>query len=207
MSSPTSLHRIGLTGGIGSGKTTVARIWRHLGAVVIDLDAHSRRVLDVPGAGVEEAVARFGERFRNPEGTIDRQALARHVFADPTARADLETIVLGRVDLAVEAEERAAHESGESLVVHDNPLLLEKQRDADYARVVAVIAPREERIRRIAADRGRDREYALSVMAAQVTDRERIIRADHLLLNTTGRDELAGRARTLLDRLRAELPS
>ena len=117
------LLRIGLTGGIGSGKSTVARIWRETGHTVIDLDAHSRAVLDVPGAGVEEAVARFGEEYRAPDGTIDRSALASLVFADARARADLEAIVLGRVDAAVRAEEEAARAAGAALVVHDLSLI------------------------------------------------------------------------------------
>ena len=131
-SSPSSLLRIGLTGGIGSGKSTVAEQWRRAGHRVVDLDAHSRAVLDVPGAGVEEAVDRFGERYRDRQGTIDRAALATLVFADDEARAALEAIVLGRVDEAVAAEERAAVLAGETLVVHDSPLLLEKDHEDDY---------------------------------------------------------------------------
>ncbi|WP_262426310.1 dephospho-CoA kinase [Brachybacterium sp. Z12] len=104
--------RLGLTGGIGSGKSTVAAIWREAGHRVIDLDAHSRAVLDVPGDGVEEAVARFGEEFRAAGGTIDRAAMARLVFTDAAARADLERIVLSRVDEAVAREEREAARAG-----------------------------------------------------------------------------------------------
>lgn len=190
--------RIGLTGGIGSGKSTVAAIWRDAGHRVIDLDAHSRAVLDAPGDGVEEAVARFGDRFRTSGGTIDREALAALVFADAGARADLEAIVLTRVDRAVAAEEREAAAAGEALVVHDSPLLLEKHRDAEYAAVVAVLARREDRIRRVVRDRAKDRAYVESIMAAQVTDLERIRRADRLVLNTTDREALARRAKHAL---------
>ncbi|MEE1651234.1 dephospho-CoA kinase [Brachybacterium sp. J144] len=203
--------RVGLTGGIGSGKSTVAALWRGAGMRVIDLDAHSRAVLDMPGDGVEEAIARFGEELRNPAGTIDRAAMARIVFADAAARADLERIVLTRVDEAVAREEADAAAAGERIVVHDSPLLLEKAQDAagTYAAVVAVLARREDRIARVIRDRGRDRAYVESIMAAQVTDLERIRRADRLILNTSGRTELADRAdraleavRTLLDRRR-----
>lgn len=190
----TSPLRLGLTGGIGSGKSTVAEIWRRAGHRVIDLDAHSRRVLDVPGDGVEAAVARFGEEFRGSGGTIDRAAMARLVFADPAARADLERIVLTRVDTAVAEEEVAAASAGEPLVVHDSPLLLEKGREAEYAAVVVVLARREDRIERVVRDRGRDRDYVESIMAAQVTDLERIRRADRLILNTAGRDALERRS-------------
>ncbi|APX31704.1 dephospho-CoA kinase [Brachybacterium sp. P6-10-X1] len=189
-----SLPRLGLTGGIGSGKSTVAAIWRAAGHRVIDLDAHSRAVLDIPGDGVEETVARFGERLRTPAGTIDRAALASIVFADPAARAALEEIVLGRVDRAVAAEELRAADAGEPFVIHDSPLLLEKHQDAGYRSVIAVLARREDRIDRVMTDRGKDRAYVVSIMAAQVTDLERIRRADRLVLNTAGRDVLAERA-------------
>ena len=201
-----SLVRLGLTGGIGAGKSTVAAIWREQGLRVIDLDARSREVLDVPGAGVEEAIARFGEEYRQESGTVDRAALARLVFADPAARTDLEAIVLGRVDEAVAAEERQAREAGEPVVVHDSPLLLEKHHDAGdrYAAVVAVLARREDRIDRVVRDRGRDRGYAESVMAAQVSDLERIRRADRLVLNTGDEQVLRGRALHALGTVLAE---
>lgn len=194
LSALAAVPRIGLTGGIGSGKSTVASIWRDAGYRVIDLDAHSRAVLDIPGDGVEEAVAQFGERFRTPGGTIDRAALAGLVFADAGARADLERIVLTRVDRAVAEEERAALAAGETLVVHDNPLLLEKGRSADYDAVVAVLGRREDRIQRVVRDRGKDRAYVESIMTAQVTDQQRIRRADRLVLNTADRETLARRA-------------
>lgn len=200
-----ALPRIGLTGGIGSGKSTVAAIWRDAGYRVIDLDAYSRAVLDVPGAGVEEAVTRFGETFRNDRGTIDRAALAALVFADPGARAALEGIVLSRVDRAVAEEERAAAAAGETLVVHDSPLLLEKDRDGDYDAVVAVLARREDRIQRVVRDRGRDRAYVESIMAAQITDQERIRRAGRLVLNTADRETLARRAEHALTVLVGDL--
>ncbi|HJB09192.1 MAG TPA: dephospho-CoA kinase [Candidatus Brachybacterium merdavium] len=197
--------RIGLTGGIGSGKTTVAEIWRRDGHCVIDLDAHSRAVLDLPGDGVEETVARFGEAYRNPSGTIDRAAMARLVFGDSAARAELEGIVLSRVERAVAHEEAKARAAGERLVIHDNPLLLEKRGEAGYDRVITVLARREDRIARVVADRGRDRAYVESVMAAQVSDLERIRRSDRLVLNNAGRQELGDRARHALASVLADL--
>lgn len=200
MTAIPTLRRIGLTGGIGSGKSTVARIWREAGHRVIDLDAYSRAVLDVPGPGVDEAVARFGEQYRSADGTIDRAALARLVFADPAARADLEQIVLGRVDEAVRAEEQAAREAGETVVIHDNPLLLEKHREREYSAVIGVLARHRDRIDRVVQHRGRDRSYVESVMAAQVTDLERIHRCDLLILNNAGLEELRERSLRALQR-------
>lgn len=194
-----ALLRLGLTGGIGSGKSTVASLWRGRGLRVVDLDAHSRAVLDVPGDGVEEAIARFGEGLRTEDGTVDRAAMARIVFADPAARADLERIVLSRVDRAVAQEEAEAAAAGERVIVHDSPLLLEKRHDADYDAVVAVLARREDRIARVMRDRGKDRAYVESVMTAQASDLDRIRRADRLVLNTAGREDLAERAAHALD--------
>ncbi|MCT1997269.1 dephospho-CoA kinase [Brachybacterium muris] len=201
MTASSTPRRIGLTGGIGSGKSTVAGIWREAGHRVIDLDAYSRAVLDEPGPGVEEAVARFGEQYRTAGGTIDRAALARLVFADPAARADLEGIVLGRVDQAVREEEEAAGAAGEPVVVHDNPLLLEKHREGEYDAVIGVIARHRDRIDRVVRDRGRDRAYVESVMAAQVTDLERIHRCDLLILNNADLGELRERSLRALRRV------
>lgn len=194
------MRRIGLTGGIGAGKSTVADLWRRAGETVIDLDALSRAVLDVPGPGVDEAVARFGPEILLDGGTVDRPRLAARVFSDPRAREDLERIVLSRVDDAVARQEVEAAARGIEVVVHDSPLLLEKHRDGDFAVLVSVLARREDRISRIARDRGRDRAYAESVMAAQVDDLERIRRADLLVLNTGDAALLAHRARHQLDR-------
>lgn len=201
MTASSTPRRIGLTGGIGSGKSTVAGIWREAGHRVIDLDAYSRAVLDEPGPGVEEAVARFGEQYRTAGGTIDRAALARLVFADPAARADLEGIVLGRVDQAVREEEEAAGAAGEPVVVHDNPLLLEKHREGEYDAVIGVIARHRDRIDRVVRDRGRDRAYVESVMAAQVTDLERTHRCDLLILNNADLGELRERSLRALRRV------
>ncbi|MBM7500555.1 dephospho-CoA kinase [Brachybacterium muris] len=201
MTASSTPRRIGLTGGIGSGKSTVAGIWREAGHRVIDLDAYSRAVLDEPGPGVEEAVARFGEQYRTAGGTIDRAALARLVFADPAARADLEGIVLGRVDQAVREEEEAARAAGEAVVVHDNPLLLEKHREGEYDAVIGVIARHRDRIDRVVRDRGRDRAYVESVMAAQVTDLERTHRCDLLILNNADLGELRERSLRALRRV------
>lgn len=202
MSGERTLRRIGLTGGIGSGKSTVAALWRATGVRVIDLDEHSRAVLDVPGEGVEEAIARFGDEFRAASGTVDRRAMAGLVFSDPAARRDLETIVLSRVAEAVDREEREARESGDNLVVHDSPLLLEQGQEDRYDAVVGVLARREDRIARVTRDRGRTADYVESAMGAQVTDAERIRRCDRLILNTGGREELAARSARALAAVR-----
>lgn len=196
--------RIGLTGGIGAGKSTVAQQWRDEGVPVIDLDALSRAVLDEPGDGLDETVERFGTDYLLPTGTIDRPRLAALVFADARARADLEGIVLGRVDAEVRELESAVRAEGAELVVHDSPLLLEKRRDGDFAVVVGVIARREDRIDRVVRSRGRTRDHVESVMAAQVSDLERYRRCDRLILNTGDRAELVDRSRRALEVARGD---
>lgn len=196
--------RIGLTGGIGAGKSTVAQQWRDEGVPVIDLDALSRAVLDEPGDGLDETVERFGTDYLLPTGTIDRPRLAALVFADARARADLEDIVLGRVDAEVRELESALRAEGAELVVHDSPLLLEKRRDGDFAVVVGVIARREDRIDRVVRSRGRTRDHVESVMAAQVSDLERYRRCDRLILNTGDRAELVDRSRRALEVARGD---
>lgn len=196
--------RIGLTGGIGAGKSTVAQQWRDEGVPVIDLDALSRAVLDEPGDGLDETVERFGTDYLLPTGTIDRPRLAALVFADARARADLEGIVLGRVDAEVRELESALRAEGAELVVHDSPLLLEKRRDDDFAVVVGVIARREDRIDRVVRSRGRTRDHVESVMAAQVSDLERYRRCDRLILNTGDRAELVDRSRRALEVARGD---
>lgn len=207
------LFRVGLTGGIGAGKSTVAELWRSEGVEVIDLDALSRAVLDKPGASVEETIARFGPQFRAADGTIDRSRLATLVFSDEQARRDLEAIVLTRVWEEVHAREAAMRGNirgveadgtrGSLLVVHDSPLLFEKGTAEKYRAVVAVLAPKEQRIQRVMATRGKTREYVEAVMGAQVDDAERREHADLLILNYGSREDLEARARDVLSEVRA----
>ncbi len=195
------MRRIGLTGGIGAGKSTVAALLRDRGVTVIDLDALSRAVLDEPGPGLQEAIDRFGPAYVNAQGTMDRAALAALVFSDPEARADLERIVLTRVDEQVKATERAASATGERLIVHDSPLLLDHHRESDYDAVISVLAPREERIRRVMSTRGKNRDYVEAVMAAQISDEERRERSTIIIENDATPEELAAR----VDQAAAEL--
>ena len=109
--------------------------------------------------------------------------------------------MLGRVDQAVREEEEAARAAGEAVVVHDNPLLLEKHREGEYDAVIGVIARHRDRIDRVVRDRGRDRAYVESVMAAQVTDLERIHRCDLLILNNADLGELRERSLRALRRV------
>lgn len=195
------MRRIGLTGGIGSGKSTAAKLMRKRGIAVIDLDELSRAVLDQPGPGLDEAIARFGPEYVNECGTMDRAALARLVFADPAARTDLERIVLARVDEGVQKAEERASAAGEEVIVHDSPLLLDHRREGEYDAVISVIAPVEQRIERVMRSRGRDRAYVESIIAAQINDDERRERSDVVIDNSGSIAELDEQVAATLEQL------
>lgn len=190
--------RVGLSGGIGSGKSTVAAMLRARGAVVVDADALARDVVEPGTPGLAAVVARFGDGVMAPEGSLDRAALAAIVFADPAALADLEAITHPLV--AERAAALLAAAPTGSVVVYDVPLLVEKDLARAYDRVVIVDAPDDVRVERLVV-RGMSRPDALARMAAQAPRAERLAVADDVLDNTG--DESALQAQ--VDRLWAAL--
>lgn len=171
---------VGLTGGIGSGKSEVARRLAELGAYVIDMDALARAAL-APGAAGELAVgAAFGERVLAGGGGLDRARLADLVFTDPAARARLEAIVHPLVRSRA-AELTAAAPAG-AIVVHEVPLLVESGLAGGYDVVVVVIADEQTRLRRLIA-RGLTEAQARARIAAQCSDADRRAVADLVLPN------------------------
>ena len=161
---------LGLTGGIGSGKSTVADLLRARGAVVIDADAIAREVVEPGMPALAALVERFGEEILRPDGTLDRPALARIAFVDDESRRALEAIT--HPAIGEEFLRRVAAAEPGTVVVHDVPLLVESKRGFDYGAVIVVEAPVEVRLGRLEA-RGVPREDAKARMAAQATDEER----------------------------------
>jgi dephospho-CoA kinase len=180
--------QIGLTGGIGSGKSTVARRFAELGALVIDADALAREVVEPGTDGLAAVVAEFGEQVLDESGRLDRPALARVVFDDETARRRLNAIVHPRVR-ARAAELIAAAPPG-TVVVQDVPLLVETGQAGGYDLVVVVEAPAELRVQRLGRDRGMPAGQARARMAAQASDEQRRAVADVLLVNDGTPDDL-----------------
>ena len=182
---------MGLTGGVASGKSTVARILAELGAVVIDADALSREVVARGTPGLAQVVAEFGEHLLTPDGDLDRAALGRVVFADTERRKALEAIVHPLVFARyVELEEQTGPDD---LVVHDIPLLAETGRAGEFEAVVVVDADPEEQVRRMVTDRGWTEDDARSRIAAQATREDRLALATHPITNTGTLDELRAR--------------
>jgi dephospho-CoA kinase len=171
---------VGLTGGIGSGKSTVARALAGRGAIVIDADAVARQVVEPGTPGFEAVVARFGPAVVGPDGRLDRVALAQLVFNDEAARRGLNGIVHPLV--ALETQRRVGTVPPGSVVVMDVPLLVEAARGG-YDLVVVVEAPEAVRLERLAR-RGMDPADARRRIAAQATDAERRAEADVVLDNS-----------------------
>lgn len=181
------MYLVGLTGGIGAGKSTVARLLAERGAVVVDADQLAREVV-LPGTpGLAEVRARFGEQVLLDDGRLDRKALADKVFHDPEALAALNSIVHPRV--AALFRERLAELPPDSVVVHDIPLLVETGAAARYDLVVVVEAAEPVRLERLAA-RGLPRDQALSRIRAQAPAADRVAAADLLVDNNGSQERL-----------------
>jgi dephospho-CoA kinase len=193
--------RVGLTGGIGSGKSEVSRRLAERGAVVVDADLLAREVVAPATAGLAEVVAAFGEDVLGPDGTLDRPALGALVFADGDARRRLEAIIHPRVRALAARIESAAPADG--VVVHDNPLLVEMGQVEDFDRVVVVDAPDDVRMDRLVRMRGMTAEDARARIAAQASREERLSVADHVVSNDGGLSALDAAVDELWERLMA----
>ena len=189
--------RIGLTGGIGSGKSTVSRLLAERGAVIVDADVIAREVVEPGTPGLAAVAEAFGSAVIAADGSLDRPALATVVFGDPAARARLDGIVHPLV--RARAAEVAALAPQDAVVVHDVPLLAETGQASAYDLVVVVEADPETRIARL-VQRGLTAEDARARIAVQATDEQRRAIADVLLDNSGSPEQLAAQ----VDRLWAE---
>ncbi|HET7277419.1 MAG TPA: dephospho-CoA kinase [Dermatophilaceae bacterium] len=180
--------RIGLSGGIGSGKSTVAQRFSQLGAILADADQIAREVVQPGTPGLSQVVERFGPGVLAADGALDRAALGAIVFADPEARSDLEAITHPLI--ARRTGQLLAAAPADGVFVHDVPLLVEKRMGAGYHLVVVVTAEETTRLERLLRERGMTAEEALSRIRVQATDEERRAAADVLLVNMGTREEL-----------------
>ena len=180
--------RIGLTGGIGSGKSTVSRLLAERGAVIVDADVIAREVVEPGTPGLAAVVDAFGPGIVADDGSLDRPALAAVVFADPEARRRLDGIVHPLV--RARATEVAGAAPPDAVVVNDVPLLVETGQAAAYDLVLVVEADTETRVARL-VQRGLTADDARARMSAQATDEQRRAVADVVLDNSGTEDELA----------------
>jgi dephospho-CoA kinase len=174
--------RVGLTGGIGSGKSTVSRRLAELGAVVIDSDALAREVVEPGTPGLAAIVAAFGAGVLAPDGRLDRSALSAIVFADEDALASLNRIVHPLV--RERAGELAAAAAADAVLVQDVPLLVESGMSDSFDMVMVVDAPEDERVARLVRERGMTEDDARARMAAQASREDRLAAADIVLDNS-----------------------
>jgi dephospho-CoA kinase len=187
--------RVGLTGGIGAGKSTVARRLVGLGATLVDADQVAREVVLPGSVGLARLVERFGAEVLDSEGALDRPRLGDIVFGDPEARQQLNGILHPLI--GQRTAELMAEAPRDSVIVQDVPLLVEGGMAASFPLVVVVHAPEAERIRRLVDDRGMTEEAARARIAAQADDEARRAVADVWLDNSGSADAV----RTAVDRL------
>ncbi|MFE0695358.1 dephospho-CoA kinase [Streptomyces sp. NPDC058869] len=191
--------KVGLTGGIGAGKSEVSRLLVSYGAVLIDSDLISREVVEPGTPGLAAVVEEFGPAVLTAEGALDRPALGALVFADDGRRAALNAIVHPLVGARAAELERAAPE--DAVVVHDVPLLTENKLAPLYDLVVLVDASAETRLDRLVTLRGMTEADARARMAAQATREERRAVADLIVDNDGPREALDARVREVWDEL------
>ena len=189
---------VGLTGGVGSGKSTVSALLSAHGAVVIDADAIAREVVEPGTAGYDAVVARFGRGVVAADATLDRAAIAAIVFADEIARKDLNAIVHPLV--GKRSAEVMVAVSKDAIVVYDVPLLVEGGLASGFDCVVVVEADPGTRLARL-ADRGLPEQEARARMAVQASDEQRRAVAHEVISNDGSRESLAEQVSALWQRL------
>jgi dephospho-CoA kinase len=178
---------VGLTGGIGSGKSTVAALLSERGAIVIDADAIAREVVEPGTATLAKLVERFGPEILAGDGSLDRAALAERAFVTDEAKKDLEAIT--HPAIGEEFLRRVAEAPENGVVVHDVPLLVESTRGFKYDAVIVVEAPLDVRLERLEA-RGVLRDDAVRRIRMQASDADRRKVATWVVDNSGPRDEL-----------------
>ena len=193
--------RVGLTGGVASGKCTVSALLAQLGAVVIDADLLAREVVATGTEGLRRVVEEFGPEVLAEDGSLDRPALGAVVFGDEAARRRLEAIIHPLVRARGRELEDAAPDG--SVVVHDIPLLAETGQAGAFDAVLVVDVPVETQLARMVDLRGMSREDAEARVAAQATREQRLAVATDVIDNTGTREDLRERVAEVFERLSA----
>jgi dephospho-CoA kinase len=194
--------RVGLTGGIGAGKSEVSKRLAALGAVVVDADQAARTVVEPGTPGLARIMEAFGPGVLREDGSLDRAKLAEIVFADEEARGRLNAIVHPLVHEWMVAADAAAGSRGDAVIVHDVPLLAEGGRGGQFDVVIVVDVAPEVQVERLAG-RGMPEEQARARMAAQATREQRLAVADIVIDNSGTLDDLDRQVREVWSDLAA----
>jgi dephospho-CoA kinase len=184
---------VGLTGNIGSGKSTVDQLLSERGATIIDADVLARRAVEIGTPGYRAIVERWGTSILGPDGTLDRGALRRIVFSDPAELEQLNTLVHPEVERMRAALVEAARLRGDKLVVCDVPLLFERKMTDLFDRIVLVDAPRPVRLERLVRERGLKETEGMDMIVAQMPAELKRARADYVIDNIGTLTELDAR--------------
>jgi dephospho-CoA kinase len=192
---------VGLTGGLGAGKSTVARMLADRGAILVDADELARRALEPGSRAYRQVCDLFGDEVVTASGELDRAAIAATVFSDPERRRALESIVHPEV-FRMLAETVEARRGTDDIIVFDAPLIVETGFHEACDVVVVVTAPEEDRVARAVRDRGMTADQARARIGAQIGDAEREAVADVVIRNDSDVDQLEARVDDLWERLR-----
>jgi dephospho-CoA kinase len=179
--------KVGLTGGIGAGKSTVADLFSKRGAVIIRSDELARQVIEPETSGYEQVLSRFGKEIVNDKGSIDRAKLAQLVFNDDVALKDLENIIHPLV--RERTNKLMSAQTPETIIVNEIPLLLEKKMESLFDFLVIVISTEKNRLERL-SQKGLTEDQAKARIAKQVNDDARKAAADFLIVNDGNLDQL-----------------
>jgi dephospho-CoA kinase len=187
-------YRVGLTGGIASGKSTAAKFFGALGIPILDSDQIAREVVEPGQPPLERLVERFGPSILTPDGHLDRPALRNIVFSDPKARADLEALTHPAIGAAMEARSAEAGGPYQVLVI---PLLVEKNLGSHVDRVLVVDCDEELQVRRLRDRDGSTPEEAQAILKAQVSRTTRLKAADDVIRNDADMSAVRDQVQTL----------
>jgi dephospho-CoA kinase len=195
---------VALTGGIGTGKSEVLRVWGQAGVPVISADELSRRAVDPGSEGLADVRRAFGDDVVAPDGRLDRVRMRDRIFQDEGARRRLEDLLHPRIGALREQWIVARAAEGHPLVVSEIPLLYEARLQSAFEVVVVVDAPVDQRLRRLTRTRGLSEPEARRIMAAQMDPAEKRRRADYLIENDGTLEQLEVRALAVLEKLQAK---
>jgi dephospho-CoA kinase len=200
-----NMLKIAITGGAGSGKSTVARMFQELGAEVLDADAFAREAVAVGAPAWQELRRLYGNDYFNPDGTLNRSRLAQRVFNDPAERRRLEALVHPLVVQEIMARAAALEGRGVQLVMVEVPLLYETGREAGFDRVIVVSAPEAKRIRRLRERDRRGEAEIRGILQAQWPLEDKVARADYVVDNGGELDRTRQQVKNIWEKLKNQL--